>query len=216
MIDLSRYCAQCGKPWDPSKDESSSFPGSGCDTGECICIACENRIHGDCSFHEELRGQGQHEASDVQREMSDVLKRVEERFWSQHRAFEERTRQSLEVVQRLLQRQAREIPSLDVIRIAECLTGRIEACVAAVRSVQEARPDADLSGVRAAFEQLREHSRELHRRLGTNAALEGKSEVNELIRLLLELPESQRFRLSNYDGISPRLQLAFRAFWCAQ
>lgn len=30
-------------------DESYSFPGSACDTGDCICGACEEGE--DCSFH---------------------------------------------------------------------------------------------------------------------------------------------------------------------
>lgn len=34
-------CPQCGKRWFPSMDESYTFPGSGCDIGECICGPCE-------------------------------------------------------------------------------------------------------------------------------------------------------------------------------
>lgn len=41
-------CPVCGRIWSPSMDESTSFPGSSCDTGDCICGACED---GDCSYH---------------------------------------------------------------------------------------------------------------------------------------------------------------------
>lgn len=56
MIDLTIYCATCGRAWYPSMDASYSFPGSGCDTGNCLCTTCEG---GDrtCDFHEELEAQ---------------------------------------------------------------------------------------------------------------------------------------------------------------
>lgn len=42
-------CPQCGQYWPPSMDESYSFPGSGCDLGECICPYCEDER--DCPIH---------------------------------------------------------------------------------------------------------------------------------------------------------------------
>lgn len=42
-------CPNCGRIWSPSMDESCSFPGSACDTGDCICGACEDGQ--DCPFH---------------------------------------------------------------------------------------------------------------------------------------------------------------------
>ena len=56
-VDSKTVCLQCGKSWYPSKDESTAFPGSPCDTGDCLCFACENRDDGDCTFHDELREQ---------------------------------------------------------------------------------------------------------------------------------------------------------------
>ncbi len=44
-------CPYCGRWWPPSLDESESFPGSPCDTSDCVCTPCESDHPEPCPRH---------------------------------------------------------------------------------------------------------------------------------------------------------------------